>query len=236
MPKKPLDKNPSSMDRNTKVIKMGAIVVTAIILIVIVAPLVINVAFQANAPCALLAAQWSAGDLLVYCGGIFSGLGTLLLGALTLYQNKLLRDETEMRIQAEKAQEYATFMPTIDLRDRNVFGDVVGLEVSNYSFTPIKDIVFSKIKGLDKEGDIKWVYDDVLLPMLFPGELSEVQIGYFNDECFQTQKPLETIKMEMSCLNQLGFKYSFNIQGIAKEAKTFGNPKCFRWSIEPIID
>lgn len=235
MRRKTQDKNSSPMDGSARAAQCGVMIIIAIALIAIIAPFAINIGFQTEASCALFSAQWSAGDLLVYCGSVFSGLGTLLLGALTLYQNKLLRDETDKRIQAEKAREYATFMPTIGLQDRNVFGDAVILEVSNFSFASIKDIAFSDIRGMDNDGNAKWTFDDELLPMLLPGESNEVQIGYLNNEHFLTQQPLETIEMKMTCVNQLGFRYSFSIQGTAKETKTFGNPKRFQWQIEPII-
>lgn len=64
---------------------------TLIILVIFLIPLfVANIMFTIPAFNEFFAAEWEAGDFLSYCGAFLSFFGTILLGALALYQNDKL--------------------------------------------------------------------------------------------------------------------------------------------------
>ena len=43
-------------------------------------------------------AEWDAGDALGYYGAILSFIGTVVLGALALYQNRIIKTEAEKKL------------------------------------------------------------------------------------------------------------------------------------------
>ena len=112
---------------------IGAVVVLAIIVLCLLTPLLINLAFQHVAPVSFLEARWTPGELLGYTGGVFSCLGTVFLGCLTLHQNKLLRDETNRRLEAEKERNRLVFRPDFNIEFRESMGDKIRFKLKNIS-------------------------------------------------------------------------------------------------------
>ena len=95
-------KNKSQVDTTSthdSTARMGIAAVVILVAICLATPVFINIAFQHVAPVGTLEARWTPGELLGYAGGAFSCLGTVFLGCLTLHQNRLLRDETNRRIE-----------------------------------------------------------------------------------------------------------------------------------------
>lgn len=58
---------------------------------------VINILFKINATTDIFVAEWSAGDALGYYGAILSFLGTVVLVALALYQNHIIKTEADKK-------------------------------------------------------------------------------------------------------------------------------------------
>lgn len=54
-------------------------------------PFVINLLFKTPAVNELFQAEWDAGDALGYYGAVLSFIGTVVLGALALYQNHIIK-------------------------------------------------------------------------------------------------------------------------------------------------
>ena len=56
-------------------------------------------------------AEWDAGDALGYYGAILSFIGTVVLGALALYQNHIIKTEADKKAALAEEQEHAENMP-----------------------------------------------------------------------------------------------------------------------------
>lgn len=67
-------------------------------------PLVIHCLFKIQLPekYSFFIAEWSAGELLQYYGGGLAFLGTVVLGALSLHQNEIIRQESDKRIELQE--------------------------------------------------------------------------------------------------------------------------------------
>ena len=61
-------------------------------------------------------AEWDAGDTLGYYGAILSFIGTVVLGALALYQNRIIKTEADKKAALAEEQEHAENMPRFFLR------------------------------------------------------------------------------------------------------------------------
>ena len=55
-------------------------------------------------------AEWDAGDALGYYGAILSFIGTVVLGALALYQNRIIKTEADKK--AALAEEQFSYITT----------------------------------------------------------------------------------------------------------------------------
>ena len=56
-------------------------------------------------------AEWSAGELLQYYGGVLAFSGTVILGALSLHQNEIIKQESDKRIAIQEKREHDSNMP-----------------------------------------------------------------------------------------------------------------------------
>ena len=56
-------------------------------------------------------AEWSAGELLQYYGGVLAFAGTVILGALSLHQNEIIKQESDKRIAMQEKREHDSNMP-----------------------------------------------------------------------------------------------------------------------------
>lgn len=52
-------------------------------------------------------AEWDAGDALGYYGAILSFIATVVLGALALYQNRIIKTESDKKTALAEEQEHA---------------------------------------------------------------------------------------------------------------------------------
>ena len=87
-----------------------ALICVVILLLLMGVPFVINILFKINATTDILVAEWSAGDALGYYGAILSFLGTVVLGALALYQNHIIKTEADKKAALAEEQERAENM------------------------------------------------------------------------------------------------------------------------------
>ena len=156
---------------------MGIAAVVILVAICLATPVFINIAFQHVAPVGTLEARWTPGALLGYAGGAFSCLGTVFLGCLTLHQNRLLRDETNRRIEVEEERSRLAFRPAFNIKFRERTGDRIGFTLQNVSPSFARNIVISEIVGIDDKEQTKWKSDNQTIPFLDKEGSHCIQVG-----------------------------------------------------------
>lgn len=85
-------------------------------------PLMINWLFSQSAPCELLEAKWIEADALNYGGAVLSFIGTIVLGAIAVFQTRKAYEQTERAnqlaedalVQTEKANKLADQMQKLE--------------------------------------------------------------------------------------------------------------------------
>lgn len=227
----------SSKDKKRRVhdsaTTIGALVVLAIVVLCLLTPLLVNLAFQHTAPVGFLEARWTPGELLGYAGGVFSCLGTIFLGCLTLHQNRLLRNETNRRIEIEEERNRLAFRPAFNIAFRDSAGDRIRFELKNVSASFARDIAISGIVGIDNKGLTKWKSKNMLIPFLDRGGAQCFQVGELEPSKHLTSNELARIEMYISCINQFGEEYLYELTGFrADEGK--GGPHQFYWVFEEV--
>lgn len=143
-----------------------ALICVVILLLLMGIPFVINILFKINTTTDIFVAEWSAGDALGYYGAILSFLGTVVLGALALYQNHIIKTEADKKAALAEEQERAENMPRFFLRFQCASGFCGSLKFAvmnvsnNIAYTV--DVYDIKIKGGSKT---IWESDDIEIPI-----------------------------------------------------------------------
>lgn len=184
-----------------------ALICVVILLLLMGVPFVINILFKINATTDILVAEWSAGDALGYYGAILSFLGTVVLGALALYQNHIIKTEADKKAALAEEQERAENMPRFFLRFQCASGFCGSLKfavmnVSNNIAYTI-DVYDIKIKGGSKT---IWESDDTYgAPVINPQK----------EMTIQTKSPATnetgefTLFATMSCMDKYDGKHEY---------------------------
>ena len=124
-------------------------------------PLIINWAFKQPALCSFFAVDWEAKDALAYYGSALGFLGTVIFSALALWQNHIIKIESDKRQEMLDKMEVQKHMPIFQVRSGSCSGRCMNLSfsMSNISENVALDVVVSKIQILNNDGSEFWVND-----------------------------------------------------------------------------
>ena len=124
------------------------IICVMIFIALIGVPFAINLLFKVDTNINIFQAEWSAGDALGYYGTVLSFLGTVILGALALYQNHIIKEEADKKAALLEEKEHIENMPKFNMRFKGCcgFGVRLGFAIKNYS----KNLII-KINSGEKE-------------------------------------------------------------------------------------
>lgn len=175
-------------------------------------PFIINLLFKFNSNISVLEAEWSAGDALGYYGAVLSFVGTVVLGALALYQNHIIKTDADKKAKLLEAQEKAENMPRFFMRLHGASGFCGKLQIAimNVSNNIAYDINIYNIK-LEQGSNTIWEYKDTYgSPAINPQKHIEIQ----------TQTPSQTDKDDvvfsavMTCLDKYNDKHEYILKMI----------------------
>ena len=184
-----------------------ALICVVILLLLMGIPFVINILFKINTTTDIFVAEWSAGDALGYYGAILSFLGTVVLGALALYQNHIIKTEADKKAALAEEQERAENMPRFFLRFQCASGFCGSLKFAvmyvsnNIAYTV--DVYDIKIKGGSKT---IWESDDTYgAPAINPQKEMTIQ-----SKSPATNETGEfTLFATMSCMDKYDGKHEY---------------------------
>ena len=184
-----------------------SLICVVILLLLIGIPFLINILFKINATTDIFVAEWSAGDALGYYGAILSFLGTVVLRALALYQNYIIKTEADKKTALAEEQERAENMPRFYMRFQGASGFCGSLKfaIMNVSNNIAYSINVYDIKIKDGAKTI-WEYNDTYIaPVINPQK--ELSI--------QTKSPATnetgefTLFATMSCMDKYDGKHEY---------------------------
>lgn len=138
--------------------KHKIIVIISSIILIFGIPLIIHVLFKIHAGIPFLEAEWSAGEILGYYGSILSFIGTVVLGVLALYQNRLIKEESDKRALILEQREHERNMPKFTVESKGSNGNCAHLHfvMSNISDNLSTEIKLSNIHIISPDGKIHW--------------------------------------------------------------------------------
>lgn len=139
-------------------------IILGIVIVILVAvalgflPLIINYIYYLEAPAEFFVTDLDVADFVVYYASALSFLGTLILGMLTLYQNKRAQDKTDeinkLQLELQKrsmdlaekqySQEISATIPKFDVSISSYSGHYLNprIKVRNVSSMLISDLTF----------------------------------------------------------------------------------------------
>ncbi|MBR5826120.1 MAG: hypothetical protein IKY78_03440 [Clostridia bacterium] len=133
------------------------IICVMIFIALIGVPFAINLLFKVDTKINVFQAEWSAGDALGYYGAVLSFLGTVILGALALYQNHIIKEEADKKAALLEEKEHIENMPKFHLRFSGCSGFGCGLSfiIKNISNNISYDIKIYDIR-IQEFGKTLW--------------------------------------------------------------------------------
>ena len=185
-----------------------------ILLLLIGVPFIINILFKISAAADVFVAEWDAGDALGYYGAILSFIGTVVLGALALYQNHIIKTDADKKAALAEEQEHAENMPRFFMRilAANGFCGNLKFAVMNVSNNMAYNINIYDVKIKDGSKTL-WEADDTYdAPVINPQK--EINI--------QTKSPATnetgelTLYASMSCLDKYNDKHEYILKMICR--------------------
>lgn len=132
--------------------------VIAVLFSVAGVPLLINWAFTVPALCDFFAVGWEAKDALAYYGSALGFMGTVIFSGLALWQNHVIKTESDKHTDILERMENQKNMPILYFGASCMGGKCgqLGLYIENISDNIATEIQLSEIKILNEDGTEFW--------------------------------------------------------------------------------
>ena len=135
------------------------ICVVSVLLFTIGVPLIINWLFTIPACCDFLKVDWETKDALAYYGSVLGFIGTVIFSGLALWQNHIIKTESDNRAQIAEEMELKKHLPILSVKSNSCSGHGMNLTfgITNLSENVALDVVISKIQILNNDGSEFWI-------------------------------------------------------------------------------
>lgn len=193
--------------------KHKILIICALVFVVIGLPVVIHCLFKIHPAeqYRFFVAEWTAGELLQYYGGLFSLIGTLVLGGLTLHQNYIIKQEADKRADSQEKFEHERNMPRFMVSRDFSGGNCSRLHIQIYNISEniASDVCVNKVSTTYKSGEDWKCKKPFDYNMLEPYGKIDLEID--NPE-FQ----VDTGKVEfyLECNDKYGERHKYFIKGL----------------------
>lgn len=121
-------------------------------------PLIILVLFKLHSNIDFFVAEWTADELLSYYGSILAFLGTVILVSLSLYQNQIIKQESDKRTALLEQRKQESNMPRFSVVPTSYNGSAsnLGFNIINISENTSQKLIFYDIKILNSNKESHW--------------------------------------------------------------------------------
>lgn len=192
----------------------------AILFMLFGVPFLINLLYKVDAAVDIFAAEWSAGEALSYYGAVLSFIGTVVLGALALYQNHIIKVEADKKSALVEEQERIENMPRFFVRflAANGYCGKLKFALMNVSNNMAYDVEIYDIKIKNGTKTVWETEDTYSSPAINPQKHIEIQ----------TMSPASNEKFEMvlfatmSCNDKYRVRHEYLIKIVCKHPNNYG--------------
>lgn len=177
--------------------------------IIIGVPVIIHCLFKVHPTerFSFFVAKWSAGELLQYYGGVLAFSGTFFLGALSLHQNDIIRQETDKRVALQEKREHDSNMPKFRVKFLHYSGRFSNLKVKieNISDNIANDILIYKICVV-KDKNAIWKYQSTIKYDVIKAN-DELEVELRTEEI---QENKFSIQFDFKCNDKYGEEHKYH--------------------------
>lgn len=187
------------------------LIIVLLALSIVVFPCIIHILFKIEVRNDFFVAEWTAGELLLYYGSVLSFLGTVILGALALYQNHIIKEEADKKTAIIEQREHEKNMPRFEVSmvSRSGQNSKLKLSIMNITNNTANGIEVYNIHIIDEDDNNIWESNK---KYAF-NHINNSKIEYIEllNPCISIQNPI--LSMEMRCLDKYFEKHTYVIKG-----------------------
>ncbi|MBE6988952.1 MAG: hypothetical protein E7432_09315 [Ruminococcaceae bacterium] len=178
-------------------------------------PLIINWAFTVPALCDFFAVDWEAKDALAYYGSALGFIGTALFSGLALWQNHIIKTESDKRQELLDEMEVIKNAPHIVVQPTVVNGKASNLKmvIKNTSENIAEKIYASGFAIIDETGAALWRDDEVMTCEYLVND-RKMEVCWENP-CVESNKHQFVFDLKFS--DMFGNEYSYKAVGNFKD-------------------
>lgn len=144
--------------------KHKKLIVFFIFMMIFGIPFIIHVLFKLHPKNNFFVAEWTAGELLNYYGSILAFLGTAILGALSLYQNQIIKRESDKRTELLEQRERESNMPRfrVNYLISQSNNSKLKFNIENISPNIANNIMLGPIQIVNKSKEEIWCHPGII--------------------------------------------------------------------------
>lgn len=197
--------------------------VICVLLFTIGGPLIINWIFSIPACCDFLRVDWETKDALAYYGSALGFIGTVIFSGLALWQNHVIKVESDKHTDLLEQMEKKKNMPVLYIGGGCCNGNCQNLSfhINNLSENIALDVVISRISILNKDGSEFWISER---------ENKRHHLGKDSFSITMNNPALtsldQIISFQVSFQDKFGDYHKFNVEGKQIDTK-IGFPRFF---------
>ena len=153
-------------------------------------------------------AEWTAGELLQYYGGVLAFSGTVILGALSLHQNEIIKQESDKRIAIQEKREHDSNMPRFRVKFLYCNGRYSNMKVKieNISDNVANEILVYKICVV-KDKNVIWKYPNAVKYDVIKAN-DELEVELKTEEI---QEDKVSIQFDFRCNDKYGEEHKYHV-------------------------
>ena len=194
------------------------IFIVLLLFAVIGVPFLINLTFSIPALCNFINVDWEAKDALSYYGSALGFIGTVIFSGLALWQNHIIKTESDKHTKILEQMEVQKNMPVFHFAANSMTGNCkqLSLYIENISDNIATEIHISEIKIFNEDGTEYWtngrtqriahLEDKYNMPLETPGLESLKQVFKFS---FSFKDKFGILHKRIVVGKQMGDKISF---------------------------
>lgn len=179
------------------------------VFIVIGVPFIIHCLFKLHPTekFSFFIAEWSAGELLQYYGGVLAFAGTVILGALSLHQNEIIKQESDKRIAMQEKREHDSNMPRFRVKFLYCSGGHSNMKVKieNISDNVANDILVYRICIVKKKDKIWKCSTATRYDVIKANDELEVEL-----KTEEIREDKYTIQFDFKCNDKYGEEHKYH--------------------------
>lgn len=187
----------------------------AVLFSIVGVPLLINWAYSVPAWCDFFAVDWEAKDALSYYGDALGFMGTVIFSGLALWQNHVIKTESDKQQELLAQMEVIKYAPHIVVKSPVAYGNASNLKISlkNTSENIAEKICATGFAIIDETGAALWSSDSVMTCDYLVND-REMQICWENPKV-ESNKHRFVFKLKFS--DMFGNEHSYKAIGSFKD-------------------